>query len=364
MKLILNILFFSVSLSFLAQQDSLLIEREQQLKIYLDKLRSSKNNEEKNNANQIFKSYLSETLLMRGVLDYPFASLKTLGTIKSPDNSFRLFNWNIEQDDRSNQYFCYILRFDEKKKEWITIELIDNSSALTKKPDDFLDEKNWYGALYYKIIPVEKSNKTLYTVLGWDGNNPMSNIKLIDVLSFNGSHAKLGSPIFKMANKTYKRLFFEHSNKAFMSLNYDEAHQRIIYDHLSPETPSMEGFYEYYVPDLSYDELKFINNKWVIQENVVSVNNKSSNSYTLQYINKKTNELEKANVKNNWVDPTDPSSPNGGNVHVAQLPGDEIEKTKNSDTKIVTGSPKISKRHKKKNEFSMNPFMKTRKKRN
>ncbi len=348
------------SLSLFAQTDSLLLEREQQLKSYLTNLRASKNNEEKEKNNQVFKAYLNETLQLKGVFEYPFSDLKTLGSIKSPDNSFRLFNWNVEQDDRSNKYYCYVLRFDEKKKEWKTIELIDNSASLNKKPDDILDEKNWYGALYYKIIPVEKSNKTLYTVLGWDGNNPMSNIKMIDVLSFNGSHVKLGSPIFKMADKTYKRLFFEHSNKAFMTLNFDEARQRIIYDHLSPETPSMEGFHEYYVPDLSYDELKFVNNKWVIQENVVGVNGKESNSYTLQYINKKNNQVEKASVKNKWVDPSDPNAPNGGNVHVAKLPGDELGKSKHVDSKATTGSPTISKRQRRKNEFSMNPFLKTR----
>ena len=39
-----------------------------------------------------------------------------------------------------------------------------------------LSENSWFGALYYKIIPVVK-NKTYYTLLGWDGNDMFSNKK-------------------------------------------------------------------------------------------------------------------------------------------------------------------------------------------
>jgi hypothetical protein len=358
MKPILNIIFIFIALSYTAQTDSLLFEREQQLKEYLNDLRASKTNEEKEKANLIFKEFLHETIQMKGAFEYPFSDLKTLGSIKSPDNSFRLFNWNVEQEERTNKYYCYVLRFDEKKKEWKTIELIDNSVALQRRPDDILDEKNWYGALYYKIIPFEKGNKTLYTVLGWDGNNSLSNIKLIDVLSFTGDRVKLGSPIFKTADGLQKRLFFEHSNKAFMSLSYDETRKRIIYDHLSPETPSMVGMYEFYVPDLSYDEMVLKGSKWIVNEDVVGVNNKESKSYTLQYINKKNNKLAKANVKNKWNDPSDLSAPGGGNVHIAKLPGDEIEKSTHTETKSTDQTPKITKKQKRNSEFSMNPFLK------
>jgi hypothetical protein len=362
MKLFLNIIIIFFSLSLSAQVDSLMYKREVQLKKYLNALRAATTLEEKEKTNQIFKDYLAETIQLNGAFDYPFSELKTLGSIKSPDNSFRLFNWNVEQEERTNKYYCYVLRFDEKKKEWKTIELIDNSASLPKKPNDVLDENNWYGALYYKIIPFEKGNKTLYTVLGWDGHSRMSNMKLIDVISFSGNHVKLGSPIFKTAEGVQKRLFFEHSNKAFMSLNYDEARKRIIFDHLSPETPSMAGMYEYYVPDMSYDQMVIDGKKWIVQEDVVGVNNKDSKSYTLQYINKKNNKVAKANVKNTWNDPSDPNAPGGANVHVAKLPGDEIEKTKNKDTVSPNQAPKITKKQKRNSEFSMNPFLKNKSK--
>ncbi len=358
MKLILNIAFVLLAGIAISQVDSTLFKREQQLKVYLNALRASKTPEEKDKNNAIFKSYLAETIQINGAFAYPFAELKTLGSIKSPDNTFRLFNWNIEQEDRSNKYFCFILRFDDKKKEWKTIELIDNSATMMPRTEEILDEKNWYGALYYKIIPVEKSNKTLYTILGWDGNTA-TNTKLVDVISFNGNKVKLGNPIFKMNDGLHKRLYFEHSKKAFMSLNYDEVRQRIVYDHLSPETPNLVGFYEYYVPDFSYDELYFKNNKWIVNEDVVGINTKGDKTYTLQHINPKNGEVVSKEVKNNWIDPSDKNAPAGGNTHVAAVPENEkADKSSKSDQPIPANgdqTPKISKKQRK-NEFSMNPY--------
>jgi hypothetical protein len=347
--------------------DSLLRAREVVLKDLLANLRNAQNDQQKEQANSQFKSYLEETIKIKGSFDYPFTSLKSVGTVKSPDNTFRLFNWNVEQDDHSNKYYCYILRFDAKKKNWKIIELQDKSFMLPAQPDDILTEDNWYGALYYKIIPIAKSNKTYYTILGWDGISQMSNCKLIDVISFSGDHVKLGSPIFKTQDGVHKRLFFEHSKKAFMSLNYDDDRQRIIFDHLAPETENLEGFREFYVPDLSYDELKFFNNKWHLREDVVGINNPDKKSQRITYSKQKKDgsyELTEKEVKVKWIDPSDANAPNGGNVHVAHLPEYEILKKENS-AKISNQTNKLAKTAKKtkKNEFSMNPFLSNKRRR-
>jgi hypothetical protein len=355
-----------INLVIFSQADSLFHKKELQLKSYLDQLRAAKNDAEKELANATFKDYLFETIQLEGAFDYPFASLKTIGTIKSPDNTFRLYNWNVEQDDHTNKYFCYILRFDDKKKNWKIIELKDQSSTLPSQPDDFLDEENWYGALYYKIIPVEKSNKTYYTILGWDGSSAITNTKLIDVLTFSGNnHVKLGSPIFKLKDGIHKRLFFEHSKRAFMTLNYDQERKRIIYDHLSPETSNLEGFREFYVPDFTYDELKFSNNKWQLKEDVIGVNVATNKTQKISYANPKKGakeEIVQKEVKTKWIDPSNPNSPNGGNVHVAQLPEEDKKDAEKVQTASPDLKPKILTKKAKKNEFSMNPFMKGKRK--
>jgi hypothetical protein len=323
-----------------AQSDSLLIQRENQLVDLLKDLRTAAKNSEKETKNKIFKEYLLETIKINGAINYPFSRLTTIGTISSDDKSIRLFNWNIEQDDQSQKYYCYILRFDERKKDYLISELIDNSFMIPAKPTEILEGKDWYGALYYKIIPISKGNKTLYTLLGYDANTTMSNIKLIDVLSFNGNSPKLGSPIFKSKTETLKRVFFEHSEKAYMSLKYEADLNRIIYDHLSPETPSMTGFYSYYVPDFNYEAYVLEKDKWILHEDVIGVNQKGNEKIKVLVQNKNTGELESKEIKDKWINPSDPSAAAGGGNHVARLPNSEMSPEEKKENRFKLFSKK------------------------
>lgn len=313
-KYLLLFLIFTVSgISAFAQT---LEEKESELVSLLSDLRNATTDNAKNEANKKFKSTLETTIKLQGAFDYPFDQLTSVGSIKSPDNKVRLFNWNIEQANMTQKYYCYILHFDDKKKEYEITELIDNSFMLPAQPTEILEAKDWYGALYYRIIPVDKGSKTVYTLLGWDGNSEMSTIKLMDVLSFTGSSVRLGSPIFKVAGETKKRVFFEHSKKCTMYLNFDDQQGRIMMDHLSPESPSLKGMYAFYVPDLSYDAFELKGNKWVLKEDVIGTIKPMNAKITIQTPDK-NGELKTEVIKNKWEDPTDLTAPGGGSQHVA-----------------------------------------------
>jgi hypothetical protein len=355
---------FVVSFSF-AQKDSLLYQREKELENKLSVLRKASNDLERDKANEDFKGYLLETIQLENAFSHPFKSLKTLGSIASPDNTFRMFNWNVEQEDQSQKYYCYILKKDDRKNKYYIIELQDKSFMLPPRPEDVLSEDQWYGALYYKIIPFEKSGKKYYTLLGWDGNNGFSSVKLIDVLYFSGKHAKLGNAVFKTKDGVQKRVFFEYSKKAFMSLNYDEERGRIVFDHLSPESPGMEGFYEYYVPDMSYDAFVYKDNKWHMIEDVVVLNNSAPKKIEIKTLNTETGDVVSKEVKNSWIDPTNENAPAGGNIHSKALPEEELISNQEKKTKKTNEVPVKSakKSKKKKEEFSIIPSVATGKKR-
>ena len=294
--------------------------REDSLEVFLNDLRAAKNDLEREEKNALFKNYLRETLREKAAFSYPFSKLKTIGFIDSPDGLLRIVNWNVELDDLTQKYYCFILHYDKRKKEAKLSELIDNSANLEMKPEGILEADNWYGALYYKIIPLEKGSKTIYTLLGWDGNNSMSTIKLIDALYFAGDNPKLGSPLFKIKDVTTKRVFFEHSKKAVMSLKYEEQYNRVIFDHLSPETPDLKGFYSFYVPDFSYDAFVWENNKWVLHEDVIGVNKGDDVKRAVFVKNERTGKIEKREIKNKWVNPEDQNAPGGGSEHIAVTP--------------------------------------------
>ncbi|MDF3026208.1 MAG: hypothetical protein K0S23_515 [Fluviicola sp.] len=309
--------------------------REQELSVLLDSVRSSRNNERKEFWNKQFKTLIDQTLHEPSAFDLAFTKLRTLGIIDSPDKLVRIVNWNVEQEDGSQKYFAYVIhRNSLKDTKHKVIELIDKSFMLTAKPEETLEADMWYGALYYQIIPVEKANKTYYTVLGWDGGTRMSNTKLIDVLYFTGNSLKLGYPLFKSGNTTAKRLFFEHSERSVMSLRYESEYKRIIFDHLMPETPTMVGFYEFYVPDMSYDAYVLDNNRWVLKEDVVGVNKKDV-TVSVAQVDDKSGEVSTTSTPGKWIDPTGEGKGSSNDVHVAVLPDSDATNTTEEGKKPV-----------------------------
>jgi len=159
----------------------------------------------------------------------------------------------VEFSDLSHTYGGFVLRREEGKEKVAIFELTDVLDPYSTKPENIVDNKNWYGAVYYKIIDFSFQGKTQYLLFGYDGGTTMSNFKILDVLSVSGQNVKFGSPVFKDAKGIKKRVVFEYSNLASMSLEFEPKRARIVFDHLSPESPALEGVGSYYYPDMSYD---------------------------------------------------------------------------------------------------------------
>ncbi|MEJ6777189.1 MAG: hypothetical protein QNK85_07700 [Crocinitomicaceae bacterium] len=318
-----------------------LAAEEVELERLLIDLRSSKNNQEKKEKNALLKAEMSRVLQSKEAMLYPFLKLTTIGFIDSPDKQMRIINWNVEQDDLSQEYTAFVIHLDKRGQVQYVTELEDNSSGIPVQTNEFITADNWYGALYYKVIPVKKGSKTIYTLLGWDYNTSLSQIKIIDAIYFNGKNVKLGSPIFKSGNTTEKRVFFEYSKKVTMSLKYEEDRERIIFDHLSPESPSMNEFRTFYVPDMSYDGFKLKKGKWVLHEDIIGVNKGSNQKKQYIYVqNEKTGKVQGKEVKVEWLNPEDSGNPANGGHHVAVTPDVEIKGEEKNDVRL----PKINKR--------------------
>lgn len=336
------LLFTFVSLTVYGQ-DSTLSQYENDLAVILESMRASEKNDEKEALNTEFKSALEKMIASEEALSYPFTKLNSVGVIDSPDKMVRIINWNVEQEDFSHKYYCYVLWLDDKRKDYHFQELKDNTFGMATQPTETLSSDQWYGALYYRIIPTDKRNKTVYTVLGWDHYTEMSTVKLVDVMYFVGDDVKLGMPLFKEGSEIKRRLFFEHAEKTSMYLNYEPDRERIMMDHLSPESPSMANFREFYVPDLSYDALEFDGKRWNLIEDVIGVNKESGNGKQVVYTKNEDGLLEAKEIKADWQDPSNPNAPAGGNIHVAVTPDDEAEEKKTSKEDDL---PKADKRDK------------------
>ena len=246
---------------------------EDSMKSYANIIQIGKTDEERILANDKFKTFLEKALNNSESFTYPFDSLKSIAKLTSPDKQIRIYNWVLPRLDGTYSYCGYIQKKTGRKK-FIIYPLVDKSEENTRGVDmKILSNYQWYGALYYKIIqPKKRLNKT-YVLLGWDGNDRMSNKKLIDVFYFdNKKEPKFGLPIFNMDKKTVNRIIFEFNKSASMSLRYEEDNNSIIYDHLEPSHPQLVGQYQFYGPDFSYDSLKFKKGSWNLVKDITPYN--------------------------------------------------------------------------------------------
>lgn len=235
--------------------------------------------EEKSKMNDSLRTSIRQYLSLENSFQHPIDSVPYLADLYSPDKSFRIITWNIGNKDLTNEYYAFIQK-EMKDKSVVWFELIDLSAKQFRTIDyKTFSYKNWFGALYYDIIPFKHKGNPHYLLLGWDGNDKISNKKIVEVLHFDRKgQPKFGAPVFKSSGRSKKRIVMQYTKDASVSLRYHPKRKMVIYDHLEPMKPELEGLYEFYAPDLSYDGLKLRGGVWEVKE-AIDVLGKKTEKY-------------------------------------------------------------------------------------
>ncbi|MCB0480077.1 MAG: hypothetical protein KDC83_01535 [Flavobacteriales bacterium] len=265
-------------------QNTLSPETKSQLES-LNELRATsmraESDKERIEANNMFKSKLKN--LIASNHKFPFDSIKNFGLTHSPNKAFSFYTWNIITDDYEYTYFNWV-RF----KNGDLLELVDQSKDAIDPPFETYSYKKWYGALYYEIIPIKDKKEGLYYVLlGWDGNGSESTKKVIDVMYFDEKYDewRFGKKVFYVPFQDNYRIIMEYSAEVTMSLKYHKKRKQIVFDHLVPASVGMEGIYEYYVPDMSFDALEYRKDQWYFIQNVDVRGEQTMENYTYPIVN-------------------------------------------------------------------------------
>ncbi len=218
-------------------------------------------------------------------LNYDFKALKSVSVLSDPKHQFRIYTWVLELGENNYDYFGFTQYSLNAKKQTLKITELNNNPSLSKPEYETYLADKWMGALYYGIVPnLNKSDKK-FLLLGWDGNNPISNKKIIEVISFNKlGEPTFGAPILKVNTGTDQkpkyelkhRVIFEYSEKSTMTLKYDAVLKMVVYDHLSPVNESLKNIKASYVPDFSYDGFLYKAGKWTQQFNLDARNPKEA----------------------------------------------------------------------------------------
>lgn len=221
--------------------------------------------EARDSASQVLSGTLRTLLEREDAMGLDLAGLR-MSRVDAPDGRFRLLTWNVPHQDGSHRYHGLLLV--QERKRQVVHELQDRTRSIEQPERRNLTTDQWYGALYYQVIPTRKGGRTWYTLLGWKGHSAVETRKVIEVLSFRGSTPQFGAPLFGEGRVRDLRRVYGFSFQNSMSLKWDEAGQRIVLDHLSPTKPEFAAQPAFMGPDLSYDAFVWEKDHWRFERDV------------------------------------------------------------------------------------------------
>lgn len=275
--ILFSILLLASSVSLKAQPSTYSLQEEEiAVTALFDSLKTARDDESRKAINSRIIAWWEDVLQDEESFNYNYSIIDKVGILKSADEKVRIYNWNVLYEGRKPVYYAFI-QYKNSKKDEIQVWFLEDRSDDMKDADlKTLGHEDWYGCLYFDIILTKHKDETLYTLLGWDGNNALINRKMIDILWFSPSgKPRFGKSVFQLEDpetsskrsKKLKRMIFEYSARASMVLKYNAEKEFIFYDHLAPIDPKYKDMRQFYAPDMSQDLLRFKKGFWVLEPN-------------------------------------------------------------------------------------------------
>ena len=300
----------------LCSQDIMLQNAEQELSSLMNVMFSSKDDNERFNANEKFLTLLDNVLEYPNSFDYPFENLDKISILTSSDKKFKIFTWAVFSNEGDYDNFGMIQARNENTDEYEIYRLWDRSDDVFSPQEAKLTDTSWFGAVYYELITTKNENITYYTLLGWDGKDIYSKRKIIEPITFkrNSGRPNFGASIF-YKEKQLKRMIFEYAPTASFNLKWDnqyhkeggvkkakqkgmkknkpfeveeakiERSQMILYDELEPMCDGLGMVKNLSVPSGKVVGLRFERGKWRKVENLIPRNSKRKNEIDVNNYN-------------------------------------------------------------------------------
>lgn len=242
-------------------EDSLIVNADSMYNVFLPDLRTQ--------YCETFVKQLVRALKTPNSYNYPFEKLgKVINIVDAPGKDFRIFNWVIAVSNVSIRYYGAIQMPGESLK---LFPLIDGAAEIDNNPEIAeLTNQKWFGAIYYDIIKKEVGGKAIYTLLGKNSSNIMSNRKVLEPMQFTENGVSFGAPIFNIPGKKINRFILEYRKDVNVSMKWDKEYNAITFDRLTSQMNDPNRKYTF-VPTGQYDGLKWENGRWTLIEDIIPV---------------------------------------------------------------------------------------------
>lgn len=210
--------------------------------------------------------------------NHRFDNVKFLGQVTSPDSVIKLLTWNLNLRNSPGRYYLYIIRRSRDRHPDNVYEMTSEYKSAMISSDTVYYAENWYGALYYGIMPQVINGVKCWILLGIDYGNPDITRKIIETLYFDRNEKIIFGIKSFMAEESVKyRALFEYSSEATMTLRFG-GDDSVIFDHLVPFSPELENQKRYYGPHYTNDAYFLENGRWILKLNVDARNRERINT--------------------------------------------------------------------------------------
>lgn len=249
------------------------LQRMEDTLVYLaDSMLSSAIPDSRIDGSYAFIKGMKNLLMMKESYADPLKKLaEKISILNSPDKKLRIYSWEIVRAANDIRYYG-VLQFPDGSFQ----PLIDISDQVMRGAEDSVFyNMRWYGCLYYAIIQKKIGNTDAYFLIGYNGNPINGDKKIVDVFGFDGTGRGIfGAPVFTVIENDKKknamRFILNYEARSNVSLNYDAEKDMIIFDHCESQIgdPVKKNTY---IPDGTYDGLKWNGNNWNMYRNVIEI---------------------------------------------------------------------------------------------
>lgn len=303
-RLIAIVAVMSLTLGLHAQNKESMQGYQSRLAALIERVATAPTDNERYLASEDAVSLLAAALEEDGSEKWNWSLPNYVSVLTSPDGHLRLFTWAVVRDNGEFECFGAVQFYNDKDEEYQYQLLNDKSEDIMNREESVLTADNWLGAVYQQIIQTQMGERTLYTLLGWNGVDNLTERKIIEPVIIRGGVPQFGAAVFRR-ERNLRRIVLEYSNDAMVQLAYEtqvvqeivrervkvkgsdnrkskrfsaqstrrrtiekvkEHRERmIIFDEVEPQVPGMEGLFQYYVPsgvELAY---AFVDGKWELR---------------------------------------------------------------------------------------------------
>ncbi|NOT36399.1 MAG: hypothetical protein HOP11_03360, partial [Saprospiraceae bacterium] len=182
--------------------------------------------------------------------------------LKVPDKEIEIFTWQSEKATKDFDYHCLI-----KNEDGSLLKFTRENRDYSRIRREEFNKDNWYGAVYYHILPQSFGNQNYYILFGFAQNSSEEKFKIIETISFNTNDLKLGLPVFPYVDKdkestTLNRMLIKYSQGSNCLLRFEEVEKQIIFDHMIYYEDFGSGTMGSYLPDGSYEAFEYKGKTW------------------------------------------------------------------------------------------------------